>query len=83
MRANGVYTLAIHCGGRFTTASTALSSVPAQLSGFVDDMLVVLRSFAAVAGGFCSTRIGKAAWSDFIDDLDRKKAISVPPKDVW
>jgi hypothetical protein len=59
------------------------TSVPTQLSGFVDDMLVVLTAFAAMAGGFCSMRVGKSAWSDFIDDLDRKRAISVSPKDVW
>ena len=34
-------------------------------------------------GGFCSMRVGKAAWSDFTHDLDRKRAISVSPKDVW
>jgi hypothetical protein len=22
-------------------------------------------------------------WTDFVDDLDRKKAISVSPRDVW
>jgi hypothetical protein len=58
-------------------------SVPALLAGFVDDMLAVLRAFAAMAGAYCSLRVGKAAWSDFVDDLDRKKAISVSPKDVW
>jgi hypothetical protein len=59
------------------------TSVPNQLSGFVEDMLAVLTAFATMAGGFCSTRVGKSAWSDFIDDLDRKRAISVSPKDVW
>jgi hypothetical protein len=46
-------------------------------------MLIVLRGFAAMAGGYCSIRVGKTKWSDFIDDLDRKRAISVSPKDVW
>ena len=59
------------------------SSVPTQLSGFVDNMLVVLKAFAAMAGAFCSMRIGKVAWTEFIDDLDGKKAISVSPNDVW
>ena len=59
------------------------SSVPTQLAGFVDDTLAVLKAFAAMAGGFCSMRVGKAAWSDFTHDLDRKRAISVSPKDVW
>jgi hypothetical protein len=59
------------------------SSVPTQLSGFIDDLLTVLNAFAAMAGAYCSLRVGKAAWIDFVDDLDRKKAISVSPKDVW
>jgi hypothetical protein len=59
------------------------ASVPSQLSGFVDDLLVVLKAFAAMAGAYCSLRIGKVAWTEFVDDLERKKAISVSPKDVW
>jgi hypothetical protein len=59
------------------------SSVPTQLSGFVDDMLLVLKAFGAMAGAFCSLRVGKAIWAEFVDDLDRKKAISVSPRDVW
>jgi hypothetical protein len=50
------------------------SSVPTQLSGFVDEMLAVLKAFAAMAGAFCSMRVGKGAWSEFVDDLERKKA---------
>lgn len=59
------------------------TSVPTLLSGFIDDLLAVLQAFAAMAGAYCSLRVGKAAWTDFVDDLDRKKAISVSPKDVW
>ncbi len=59
------------------------SSVPAMLATFVDDLLTVLEVFAAMAGAFCSMRLGKAAWTEFVDDLDRKKAISVSPNDIW
>ncbi|WP_244978451.1 hypothetical protein [Bradyrhizobium pachyrhizi] len=59
------------------------TSVPTLLSGFIDDLLAVLRAFAAMAGAYCSLRLGKSAWTDFVDDLDRKKAISVSPRDVW
>ena len=59
------------------------TSVPTMLTGFVDDMIVVLKAFAAMAGGYCSLRVGKVAWSDFVNDLDGKKAISVSPKDIW
>lgn len=59
------------------------TSVSTQLSSFVDDLLAVLVAFTTMAGGFCSMRVGKSAWNDFIDDLDQKRAISVSPKDVW
>jgi hypothetical protein len=59
------------------------TSVPSLLMTFVDDLVVVLTGFAAMAGAFCSMRMGRAAWTDFVDDLDRKKAISVSPKDLW
>ncbi|MGA7807074.1 hypothetical protein [Bradyrhizobium sp.] len=59
------------------------TSVPALLTGFIDDLLTVLKAFAAMAGAYCSVRVGKMAWADFVDDLDRKKAISVSPKDIW
>ena len=53
------------------------------MSGIVDDMLTVLKAFAAMAGAYCSLRMGKTAWTEFVDDLDRKKAISISTKDVW
>jgi hypothetical protein len=59
------------------------TSVPSLLMTFVDDLVVVLTGFATMAGAFCSMRMGRAAWTDFVDDLDRKKAISVSPKDLW
>lgn len=59
------------------------TSVPAQLSGFVEDLLLVLKAFAAMAGAYCSLRVGRAAWTEFVDDLERKKAISISPKDIW
>lgn len=59
------------------------TSVPAQLLGFIDDLLTVSKAFAAMAAAYCSLRVGKAAWSNFVDDLDRKKAISISPKDIW
>jgi hypothetical protein len=63
--------------------SLKLDRKPCTVTPFVDDLLAVLKAFAAMAGAYCSLRVGKGAWSDFVDDLDRKKAISVSPKDVW
>lgn len=59
------------------------TSVSSHLSGFVDDLLTVLQAFAAMSAGYCSLRVGMAAWQEFVDDLDRKKAFSVSPKDIW
>jgi hypothetical protein len=59
------------------------TSVPSLLTDFIDDLLIVLKAFATMAGAFCSMRVGKASWTEFVDDLDRKKAISVSPKDIW
>jgi hypothetical protein len=59
------------------------TSVPTQLAGFVDDMLAVLQAFAAMAGAYCSLRVGKPAWKEFVDDIERKKAISVSPSSIW
>jgi hypothetical protein len=36
-----------------------------------------------MAGGFCSIRVGKEAWAEFVEDVDRKKSISISPKSVW
>jgi hypothetical protein len=59
------------------------TSVPNQLSGFVDDLLGVLKAFAAMAGAYGSLRVGKSAWMEFVEDLEREKAISVSPSNVW
>ena len=59
------------------------TSVPTQLAGFVDDMLAFLQTFAAMAGAYCSLRVGKPAWKEFVDDIERKKATSVSPSSIW
>src|SRR5262249_45491576 len=45
------------------------SSVPPLLANFIDDLLIVLKAFAAIAGAFCSMRVGKVSWLEFVDDL--------------
>ncbi len=59
------------------------TSVPSQLSSFVDDLLAVLQAFAAMSCAYCSMRVGKSAWKEFVDDVERKKAISVAPSAIW
>jgi hypothetical protein len=50
----------LHCD-----SATGAPSVPAQLSGFIEDLLAVLKAYAAMAGAYCSLWVGKGAWSDF------------------
>ncbi|QUS37853.1 hypothetical protein RPMA_02505 [Tardiphaga alba] len=58
-------------------------SVPALLTDFVEDLMVVLEAFAAMAGGYCSVRLGRARWDEFVGDLELKRAVSVSPNDIW
>lgn len=58
-------------------------SVPTLLEGFVEDLQVVLKGFAAMAAGYCATRMGKGDWRTFIQDLEAKRAISISPMALW
>lgn len=53
------------------------------LSGFVEDMHEVLRAFLAMAGGFASRKLGKDLWSEFVADIDAKKAFTTSARDIW
>lgn len=58
-------------------------SVPKLAEGFIDDLLVVVTGFSAMAGAYCSMRMGKDRWKVFVDDLETGRAISVSPLEVW
>lgn len=53
------------------------------LSGFADDMSAVLRAFVAMAGAFAKRKLGPSLWSDFVTDVDAKKAFTTRASDVW
>ena len=53
------------------------------LSGFVEDMHEVLKAFLAMAGAFACRRLGKDLWSDFVADVDLKKAFTARASDIW
>ena len=53
------------------------------LSGFVDDMAAVLKAFLTMAGAFLKKRLGKELWSEFVADVDSKKAFTTNARDVW
>jgi hypothetical protein len=53
------------------------------LTGFVEDMSVVLQAFLAMAGAFSKRRLGKDLWQEFIADIDAKKAFTTSATDIW
>lgn len=54
-----------------------------MLSNFADDMSAVLRAFVAMAGAFAKRKLGASLWSDFVTDVDAKKAFTARASDVW
>ena len=58
-------------------------SVPRQLDGFIDDLTTVLAGFAAMAAAYVSKRIGRNLWIDFVEDLERKRSLSISPEKEW
>lgn len=53
------------------------------LSGFVEDMSVVLKAFLALAGAFAKRKLGKDLWQEFITDIDANKAFTTKAADIW
>lgn len=53
------------------------------LSGFVEDMSVVLQAFLAMAGAFAKRKLGKDLWEEFMADVDAKSAFTTNATDVW
>ena len=53
------------------------------LADFANDLAVVLRGFLAMAGGFSRRKLGKALWSEFVADVDAKRAFSLRAADIW
>jgi len=53
------------------------------LSGYVEDMHAVLKAFLAMAGAFARRKLGKDLWSEFVADVDAKKAFTTRAGDIW
>lgn len=58
-------------------------SVPRLLDGFIVDLASVLRAFSGMAAAYCAARLGRQIWSDFIADLEAKRALSLSPSSIW
>lgn len=59
------------------------SSTETTLSGYVDDMHAVLKAFLAMAGAFARRKLGESLWSEFIKDVDAKRAFTTQALDIW
>lgn len=58
-------------------------SVPKLLDGFIADLATVLRAFSGMAAAYCAARLGRQVWSEFITDLEAKRAVSLSPSSIW
>ncbi len=54
-----------------------------SLSGYVEDMHAVLKAFLAMAGAFARRKLGEDLWSDFVTDVDAKKAFTTRADAIW
>ena len=53
------------------------------LTGYVDDLATVLGAFVSMAGAFASLRLGNDIWSEFVADVENKRAFSLSPLGLW
>ncbi len=58
-------------------------SIETILTGYIDDLSKVLDAFVTCAGVFCSRRLGKGVWDEFIDDVEQNRAFSISPHVLW
>jgi hypothetical protein len=59
------------------------SAVPTLANDFIDNLTTVLTAFSAMAAGYCSARMGRERWQEFMDYLERGRAISLSPLEIW
>jgi hypothetical protein len=53
------------------------------LKDFVADQASVLRAFLTMTGAFCSRKLGKPLWDEFVADVDANRAFSTSATSVW
>ena len=58
-------------------------TVPSQLTDFIPDLTTVLKAFSCMAAAYSSKRMGREIWDAFVDDLERKRAVSTSPAKLW
>lgn len=58
-------------------------SADSTMEGFINDQVIVLRAFIAMAGAFCAKKLGSDLWEQFVTDVDANKAFSLSAESVW
>ena len=53
------------------------------LAGYLDDQQRVLSSFVAMAGAFAAAKLPVEVWTEFLDDVDKRRAFSLSAQAVW
>ena len=59
------------------------NGVPALVAGLIDDLAEVATAFSVMSAGYVSARIGKDLWGVFVEDLEKKRSVSISPKTIW
>lgn len=59
------------------------TTVPQQLTRYVDDLSSVLTAFVTMAGAFCARRLGRSVWNEFVTELDAKQSFTTSPIQIW
>jgi hypothetical protein len=59
------------------------TSTETILKDFVSDQAEVLRAFLSMAGAFASRKLGSDLWTEFIADVDAKRAFTTSASSVW
>lgn len=58
-------------------------SAETTMEAFINDQVIVLKSFIAMAGAFCAKKLGRDLWEQFVTDVDANKAFSLSAESVW
>lgn len=59
------------------------NSLEGKLEYYIDDLSHVLDAFTSMAGAFCSRRLGKSIWNEFVSDLESNRSFVLRPISIW
>ena len=53
------------------------------MTSFIEDLVIVLRGFLAMAGAFAKKKLGDPLWTEFVSDVDTNRAFSIKASCIW